>query len=215
MIEQLRDFIFEYAPWLIFLPWLLALSKQGRNTPAVRAIFHYLTAAVITHLLSFALWKLKKNNLPLLHVYTVVEFLLLLRFYFLLLQDFFPRLFFYILGFAFPLLSILDSLFVENIFSFNTYSRSVEALIFIFLSVSWFVKSVSRIGNNESDIRPLHFITSGFLIYFAGSVVLFSFRDIISQFTRRFLMNVWSIHTLLLVILYILISIGLWKHNKK
>jgi hypothetical protein len=213
MLEHIRDIFFEYAPWAVFVPWLLALVRRAMDTPALKVLFYYLTAAVCTHLLSFFMWKLKKNNLPILHVYTVVEYLLLLRFYYLLLKDFLPDAVFFLLAAGFPAFSIIDSLWIENIHSFNTYSRSVEALIFIFLSVCWFVKTVS-----DADSRatlPLNYIAGGLLIYFAGSVVLFSFRDLISQFTRSFLMNVWSLHTLLLFILYIMITISLWKHSKK
>jgi hypothetical protein len=215
MLEQIRDIFFEYAPWAVFIPWLLALLSLQGYTPALKTVFYYLTLAVCTHLLSFILWKLKKNNLPVLHVYTVLEYLVLLRFYYLVLKSFIPGTVFIALVVIFPLFSIADSLFIENIHSFNTYSRSVEALIFIFLSVCWFVKSVSDPETNENTNRPLNHIAGGLLIYFAGSVVLFSFRDLISQFTRSFLMNVWSLHTLLLFLMYILITTGLWKHSRK
>jgi hypothetical protein len=215
MLEQIRDIFFEYAPWAVFIPWLLALIKLQGYTPALKTIFYYLTVAVCTNLLSFIFWKLRKNNLPILHVYTVLEYLILLRFYCLILKGFIPNQVFYVLAFIFPVFSIADSLFIENIRSFNTYSRSVEALIFIFLSVCWFVKTVSDSETNENTNRPLNYIAGGLLIYFAGSVVLFSFRDLISQFTRSFLMNVWSLHTLLLFLMYILITTGLWKHSRK
>jgi hypothetical protein len=215
MFEQIRDFFFEYAPWLIFMPWLLALKNMSTYPPALKTIFHYLTIAVCTHLVSFTLWKMKIPNLYILHIYTLAEYLILLRYYFLLLKGFIPAYVFYFLAIAFPLFAITDSLVIETLHSFNTYSRSVEALVFIFLSVSWFVKAVSDTENNETNKQPLNYIAGGLLIYFAGSIILFSFLDMINEFVFRFMMNVWSIHTFLLVILYILITIGLWKHSKK
>lgn len=213
MFEQFRSFFFEYAPWLILLPWVLALSRQANYPPPLKTIFYYLTIAVVTHVLSFTLWKLKKNNLIILHIYTVAEYLILLRFYYLLLKGYLPINLFWILATAFPIFAISDTLLIEDPLEANTYSRTVEALIFIFLSVCWFVKSVPDISGTNN--RTLHHITAGLLIYFAGSVMLFSFVDDVNRLTRHFRMNVWSIHTLLLVILYILISVGLWKHSKK
>jgi hypothetical protein len=215
MLEQIRDIFFEYAPWAIFVPWIIALVKLRGYSPALKTLFYYLTLAVGTNLLSFILWKMKKNNLPVLHVYTVVEYLVLLRFYYLILKGFLPGNFFLTLAVIFPLFSIADSLFIENIRSFNTYSRSIEALIFIFLSVCWYVKTVSDTESNNNTNRPFNYIAGGLLIHFAGSVVLFSFRDLISQLTRSFLMNVWSLHTLVQFVMYIFITIGLWKHNRK
>lgn len=122
---------------------------------------------------------------------------------------------FYLLATLFPLFCILDSLLIESIFSLNTYSRAVEALILIFLSVCWFVKTVPDTNTDIVVNRPFNYISGSFLIYFAGSVALFSFMDLIEEFTQKFKMNVWSIHSLLLLLLYILITIGLSKHNKK
>jgi hypothetical protein len=215
MFEQLRNLFFEYAPWLIFMPWLLALGKQSNYSPPLKTIFYYLTLAAVTHVLCFTLWKLKKNNLIVLHIYTVAEYLILLRYYHLLLRGYLHSAIFITLAFAFTFFSVADTLLIEDPLEANTYSRTVEALILIFLSVSWFVKSVSEVNANIPNNRSLNYITGGLLIYFAGSVMLFSFVDNVNQLTRPFRMNVWSIHTLLLVILYILISIGLWKHNKK
>jgi hypothetical protein len=215
MFEQFRSLFFEYAPWLILLPWLLALGKQSKYPPTLKTIFHYLTLAIVTQAVSFTLWKLKRNNLLILHIYTVAEYLVLLRFYYFLLKGYLHRNLFVVLAFAFPVFSISDTLLIEDPLEANTYSRTVEALIFIFLSVAWFVKSVSDIGTDYEKNRPLNYITGGLLIYFAGSVMLFSFVDNVNQLIRPFRMNVWSLHTLLLVILYILITIGFWKHSKK
>ncbi len=215
MLQQIRDAFFLYAPWGVFVPWLLALVKLKDYTPALKTIFWYLTLAICTNLLSFILWKMKTNNLPVLHVYTVLEYLVLLRFYYLILKGFMPDKLFLLLAVVFPLFSIADSIFIENIRSFNTYSRSVEALILIFLSVSWFVKTVSETETGVSTNRPLNYIAGGLLIYFAGSVVFFSFMDLIEELTISFLMNVWSLHTLVLFIMYIFITLGLWKHSRK
>ncbi len=213
MLEKIRDLLFEHISWAVLVPWLAALYNRHTLTAPLRVIGLYFTVAVCTQSISFILWKLKINNLPVLHVYTVVEYLLLLWYFSIVLSDFLPRRVFVLLAVCFPLLSVADSLFVEKIYSFNTYSRSTEALILIFLAVCWFVKTVS-VAEMAANM-PLHYVTAGLLIYFAGSVVLFSFRDLISQLNRTFLMNVWSIHTLLLLIFYTLTTIALWKHRKR
>lgn len=114
-MEQIRNIFFEYAPWTVFIPWLLALIKLPVLSPALKALFYYLTAAVVTHILAYITWKLKKNNMPILHIYTVVEYLILLRFYYLLLKDFLPTAVFYILAIAFPLFAAADSFLIQNI----------------------------------------------------------------------------------------------------
>jgi Ca2+/Na+ antiporter len=90
----------------------------------------------------------------------------------------------------------------------------VEALIFIFLCISWFVKTVSAGESARADQIALRYIISGFLIYFTGSVALFSFGSYIDALTVSFRINIWFLHTLLAIVLYLLIAAGLWKQRR-
>jgi hypothetical protein len=140
-----------------------------------------------------------------------LEYLILLRFYHILLKGFIPNLVFYCLALGFSLFALIDSLFIEDLFSYNTYGRSVEALILVFLSMTWFVKIASEDDNSSKSNNGLKYITGGLLIYFSGSVVLFALRESISHLELSFRINVWTIHTLLAVLMYLLITLGLWK----
>lgn len=212
-MDELRDIIFRYAPWIILLPCGIAVYRYKRYPPELKTITVYLLVALVTQILSFLLWYQKKNNLPILHVYTVLEFLILLTFYYRLLKGFLHRVIFIVLAIVFPLFSILNSIFIEHIFTFNSYSRSIEALIFIFLSVSWFVKAVSINPAYTGQYRAFHYIVAGFLIYFSGSLLLFSFGGSIDKLSLPFRLNVWTLNTTLAVLLYSLIAAGLWKQK--
>ncbi|MFN8243272.1 MAG: hypothetical protein U0X40_04375 [Ferruginibacter sp.] len=201
--------------WLLFLPFLIALLQLKRYTRPLRYVFGYLLLSVLTQVISYILWRRKINNLPLLHIYTVLEYLVLLGFYYQLLKDFLPRILFPLLWILFPLFAVTDSLLIENIYGFNTYGRSAEALVFIFLAVSCFVKSASEGDRARLAFRGISQINFGFFLYFAGSLVLFSFRDFITHLAMPLRLNVWTLHSLLLVILYIFITTGQWKFSKK
>ena len=213
-MDSLRDIFFEYSPWILFLPLFLSLKNYRRYPAEFKTITYYLLVAATTQVISFALWKAKKNNLPVLHIYTTAEYLTLLVFYYFILKDFLSAILFYILAVIFPLFAIADSFFIENIHAFNKYSRSIEAVIFIFLAMCWFIKIVSKATSGGSSRNDIKYINSGFLIYFGGSIILFSFRNFITEMALNMRLNIWSIHTLLAVILYVLITIGLWKHQK-
>jgi hypothetical protein len=208
------DILFRYAPWTIVLPVALAVWQFRGHTPEMRVFFYYLLIAFATHLLSYLLWKLKVNNYPVMHVYTVAEYLVLLWFFQLLLNIFLHRQVFITLMIIFPAFSVINSIFIEPVHSFNSYSRSIEALIFIFLSVCWFVKTVSEEDSRPPGNTAYYYIVSGLLVYFSGSLVLFSFGAYIETFTLRFRVNIWLLHTLLLTILYLLLTAGLWKQKK-
>lgn len=176
MIETIKNIVFQYMVWVIFIPFFIAVIDQKRYPRELKSIFYYLIVAVLTQVISFIFYKANENNLPILHVYTIIEYLLLLWFYSIILKAFIPRLFFLVLAFLFPLFALADSFLLEGIYKSNTYSRSVEALIFIFLSVSWFVKIAGRDENTRLSYSGINYINFGFFIYFSGSLVLFAFN---------------------------------------
>jgi len=167
--------------------------------------------AAITQAISFAFWKQSVNNFPILHIYTIAEYFVLLWFYSVLLKNFIPHSVLVVLGIAFPAFSVVNSLYIESIYTFNTYGRSLEALIFIFLSISWFVKIVAEDEKVRQKGMAVNYINSGLLIYFAGSIAMFSYSSFVEQMSEAQRINVWTIHTVLAVQLYILIAVGLWK----
>lgn len=215
MFEQIRSIFFEYSNLVILVPLLIAAVNLKRYALDLKIIFYYLVLATITQALSFAFWKQSVNNFPILHVYTVVEYLLLLWFYSVILKEFLHNKVFIALSIAFPVFSILNSIFIENIFAFNTYGRSLEALIFIFLSISWFVKIVAEDEETRLLGKAINYINGGLLVYFAGSIAMFSYSSYVEQMSEVHRVNVWTIHTVLAVQLYILIAIGLWKAKTK
>lgn len=215
MSEFLRNILFEYPNWIVFLPLLIAVGYYKGYVPEFRYITWYLVVAVITQVLSFTFWKLNKNNYPILHIYTLLEYFILLRFYSQILKDFIPKIIFTILLSAFLLFSMLDSVFIESIFSFNTYSRSIEALILITLSVCWFLRIVSETEEEKTRLKGVNYFIFGFFIYFSSSIILFSYSSYVAKLAINARMNVWTIHTLLVVQLYILITVGLWKAKTK
>lgn len=215
MLETIRDVFFEYAGLILLIPLFLALLNQKKYSRQLKIVLYYLVLATVTQTLSFAFWKANINNYPIVHIYTILEYLILLWFYTLTLKGFIPKTAFAALFIAFPLFSIFDSIFIEDIYTYNTYSRSIEALIFIFLSISWFVKIVAEDEVAREQGIAINYINAGLLIYFAGSITLFAYNSYIEEMKIMLRINVWLIHTVLATQLYILIAIGLWKVKTK
>jgi hypothetical protein len=213
-MEGFIVFFFWYAPWILLVPLSLSWARFRHHTPVMRVVCYFLSFHFISLVLGFILAKLRVNNLPMLHVYSVIEFFLLLWFFQLMLTGFLPKKFFIVLAALFLLLAIVNVVAIEGLFVFNTYVRSVEALLIIFLSVSWFVKTLSDPGTPQASNVPYFLIIGGLLVYFSGSLVLFSFETYITPQILSWRINIWSLHTLLAVVLYLLITAALWKNRK-
>lgn len=214
-METIRNIIFEYANLLVLVPILMWFLVPARYAAVQKIILVFLLLSALTQLVSFIFWKLQKNNLPLLHIYTVFECLILLRLYYSLLGTPGRKILFTIAAIFFSLFALADALYLDGIFEFNIYSRSVEALLIITLCIGWFMKAVSLDDSRKEMFKGINIINSGFLIYFAGAITLFSYSSFISNMTFDVGMNIWTLHTLLAVQLYILIAIGLWKTRTK
>jgi hypothetical protein len=215
MLEGLKNIFFEYAGLILLIPLFLALKNQKKYLLQFKIVLYYLVLSTATQALSFAFWKVSINNYLIVHIYTILEYLVLLWFYSQILKGFIPKIAFAALFIAFPLFSILDSIFIEDIYTYNTYSRSIEALVFIFLSISWFVKIVAEDEVTREQSTAINYINAGLLIYFAGSITLFAYNSYIEEMKIALRTNVWLIHTVLATQLYILIAIGLWKVKAK
>ncbi|WP_343631640.1 hypothetical protein [Fluviicola sp.] len=176
----------------------------------------YLVLSVVTQAVSLLLWKESINNLPLLHVFTVLEFCLLFAWYAVQSKSFLPRIWLFGMPVLFLLFALLDAFVLESLHSFNIYTRSLEAFIFIGCSVHWFIRSItleSKVVTGEQ--QALNYMNAGFFIYFSGSLILFAFSNYINHLGRSLLMNIWTLHSLLLIVLYLFILTGFWKTNRK
>ncbi|MNJ97466.1 hypothetical protein D3C87_152160 [compost metagenome] len=213
---ELKEFLFNYGPWIIIAPFLLSVVRYNRLSKALKIITWYLMLSVITQAGSLFLWTKSINNLPLLHVFTVLEFFLLFAYYSFQSKPLLTRFWFYLILVLFLSFALLDAFVLENLHSFNIYTRSLEAFIFIGCSVHWFIRSLtidSKVILPEQN--ALKYMNAGFFIYFSGSLILFAFSNYINHLGRPLLMNIWTLHTLLLIVLYLFIFTGFCKTSRK
>jgi hypothetical protein len=81
----------------------------------------------------------------------------------------------------------------------------------IILCVTWYIKIVGEPGEERARSTGVNYIVAGFLIYFAGSLLLFSYSSYIQEMALTASRNLWTFHTFLIAQLSILIITGLWK----
>jgi hypothetical protein len=216
MLNTIKIVFFKYSPWIIVIPLFLSIRNYRKDkSEALKPIILYLLLSICTQIISLWLWTNSINNLPVLHVYTVLEFYVLMWFYVIIFSH--PKAKKIILTFTvlFTLFAIADSCFLENIFTFNTLSRSIEALLIIAMALIYFLRALSNESlTNNLNSRSVNYINTGIFIYFSGSIVLFTFSNYINILARPLVLNIWSIHTLLLILFYSIITISLIRHAK-
>lgn len=203
--------IISLASLFILLPVVVALYQYKRLGEAMKTMAWYVFLGGAIQLYSSLLNDQKDNNLWLLHLYTPLEFACIAWFFSTVLKGFFPKKVFLWLAIGFTLLSCLNSAFLQDTKTFNTYARSLEGLLVITMCLFWCYKTLLEMKIQRLEEDPVFWVNTGFLLYFSGNVLLFAFSNYILNINSDLNLYIWAFHALFSILLYFLITIGLWK----
>lgn len=209
MIEISR-FIINTSVFVTFLPLGLSLFWRKNLTGAMFVYFCFsilvATAQIIAHITK----KLHIVNLPVLHVYTVVEFCWITWFYHVAMPTYFTRKLAIGTIIIFALAALLNTLYLQPVTQFNTYARTLASLIVICYALTYFYKLITEVQITNLERDPIFWINTGFLIYFSGGTLLFVFSNFILPFKSSLNIYVWALHAIFSILLYLIQSIGIW-----
>lgn len=193
----------------ILLPATVAVIAFKKQVAPLKTLSFLLFAGIVVEIFARILIHYKQPNLPLLHVYVVVEFILIGWMYQLYLHKLYSRYVIPVIIVAFSLFSIINSVFIQSIFTFNSHARAIENLLIIILALSYFYKMLKELKVRYLEKHPMFWINSGILIYFSGSLFLFIFSNygIIDKSIARL---TWIFHAFLNIFINIFYAIGLW-----
>lgn len=173
----------------------------------------------IIELLSKILWITKTNNMPLLHIYVAGGFYFLLLFYREVLKGFIEKRIMNGILILFMTFTIMNSLFIQDIYSFNSYALTVESLLLIILSILTFMVMMNDIvkRRRESLAKSLSWINSGILIYYSSSLIIFIFAKFFfldlsfKIFSQDFNLQTWMLHAFFADVMYVCFFIAIWN----
>ena len=215
MVQGLENVLFSISAWIVLLPVIVSLLVYRQLDRGMRIIVFLVYFNCFIEILAYVIGHyLGRTNLPLLHVYTPLEFIFLTIFYSRIgARSIGNRTALWMIS-MFVIFSIGNSIWIQNIYTFNTYSRSLEALVFIIVSLLTFRQFLRELNQESLQQDPVFWVNAGFLIYFSGSLFLFILSNYILPMTRSANLHIWAFHSFLSIVLYCLISIGLWKAKK-
>ncbi len=187
-----RDVSFSFGKVFVGLIWLGAIADISMTTLASYGV----------------------NNMPLFHVYTLLEFLLI----FLIYRIYYNKKnlgFVGLLGGGTILYIIINSIFIETIFTFNSYAKMVESAALIFLSMIWFMNVFREMKIEKLSEHPMFYISTGVLLYFSGNFFIFTYYNVVADQDWRLMNEIWNIHSVLNIVFNLLLATALWKMRPK
>lgn len=200
------------VPLSIIIPIIPAVVRYNELSSKLKIISWYLFAGAVTSIVNNVLAYGHVNNMLISHIYTLVEFILLILFYKKIPGEKNKKAYNLLITF-FSVLVVMNAAFLESIFTYNSYTKSIEAIVIMFLSVRYFKQNLDKAGTTAvKGDNYIIYINSGLLVYFAGSFLLFIIQNLTVS-SLSFGLVMWTIHATFLLVLYILIAIALWKYK--
>ena len=176
------------------------LSKE------MRILVFYIALAIIGEIVTAVLAKKGINNLWSIHIFTFVEYF----FYAMVFSYWQKNLMFTkilrrsTLGFFF--LGIVLMLSVEDLSSFNNYTKPIECILLIAISAYTLLEISKEYATLLED--PRFWICIAVLLYVSSTLILFALSNTLIGFPRQILQGVWSIYIVMNMVVYFLFAKG-------
>jgi hypothetical protein len=195
-----------FVPLSILIPISVGILFYKYLKKPEKILFFYLFLSGVSNALLAYLAYSHINNLPVFHIYTILECCFILFYFAELFNSSVISKWLFRVGTGFIFFSILNTVFFQNIFSFNSYSRSLEALLVIVICLYYF-KLQLDLEKQFSEARGFWFVL-GLFIYFSSSLTIFIISNISLSLDKHFLWIMWNIHASLVLMMYLLFAKG-------
>ncbi|WP_436517670.1 hypothetical protein [Ekhidna sp. To15] len=217
MFEAIAKAVIDYSDIAAYIVGVYTIVIYKKLPKEIKYFSWFIFVSFTVQVVASILFHNKENNLPVLHVYTVVGFVCLMVFYNKVFDGLIrPKILWVVAG-LFVTFSIINSIFIQNINTFNSYALSVEAVIIIILSLTTFVFLMNDIVKERrvAIVKSISWINAGLFIYYSSSLLVFYFGNMIISFSQTPLVRyTWFIYALFSIIMYICFFVGLWKRPK-
>lgn len=215
MSKELFQILANISSFMIVIPLLLSGYKFGSLSKVQTRLFYLIVLIFIVEIIANILWRKKINNLPIYHFYAIFEFILILNIYRIVLINTFSKKFFIFLSIGFTIFAVINTIFFQNLYTFNSNVTTLLGIIVIFLALSYFYTLLKEVKYSALETNPMFWINSGFLIYFSSNLLLFFINNNLFKGSTEASYLVWGLHAIVNMVLIIFYIVALWVNPKK
>lgn len=189
-----------------------------RTLPREIKIFSwFLFLSGVVELVSKILWFKSINNLPLLHIYVAGGFFFLVLFYESIVEGFIDKKITRGILIVFLLFTSVNSLFIQPVFTFNSYALTAKSVLIVILSLSTYMVMLNDISMRTRGhiTKSLNWINAGLFAYYTSNLLIFYFGNVIVHFLpKEFSLQTWTLHAFFLFVMNFCFFMGLWYSPK-
>jgi hypothetical protein len=145
----------------------------------------YFYSSALFDLAGLITWHKKVNNLPLFHLFTLIELLFFGWVYKEAFENVLLKKIVAALTVLLGVFTIINSVLLESIWTFNSISATAESVYLIVLSLLLFRQLLLQREVMFLDRHPLFWLNSGVLLYFAGNLFVFMLQHAIAGSAQK------------------------------
>lgn len=195
------------VPCVGLLPIIVGLLRKRYWNEQARILLIYLCLSALFNLI--AKLTAGSNNMPYLHLYTVLEFTILCIYLRSFSKDSRHKLLFNSMIIGFLLLSLWYAFVKDKLFVFNEIPRFLGSLV---VSVTCLYYLLKDLGSTVSNLSRFQFLTlAGLLFYYSTCSVLFGLSGELMKLPKNIATLLWIVHSTLNLLLYILFTIAFYS----
>lgn len=203
----------------IVLVTLYALLSYKKISQPLKSFCWFIFLSGAVEAISKILFYKAINNLPLLHIYVAIGCILLARFYERVLDGYINKNIIRSMTIVFLLFTIVNSIFIQPLTTFNSYALTLESIIIVILTLTTFIVMMDDVvkQRRREMSAGITWINSGLFIYFSSSLVIFQLQFFFDAdrtfkfFSREFNIQAWMLHAFFSMIMYFCFFMGLWR----
>jgi len=212
LLSQYREIDIDFGniALMVLLINIVFLIKSYRKKTDLKWFIIALIQALLIQIFAIILAYKVGNNLPLLHLHTLLEFIFISLFYreILFKKHTSNQWFLFFIGIVSSVI-IANSIFLETLTSYNSNAKALSQTLIIAFAVYYFFSRISTEVSQSNMI--LNQINAAILLYYAGSLFIFGFASFMSENSPLMNSYFWAFNAFLYLIFQILILITTWQ----
>lgn len=187
-----------------FATALVALYLYPRLIYNLQLVCIYVVIASCSEMLALAFANVAKSNIFIYHFYVLLEFFFLSIFFYQEFRRFKKRIPLRIILISGISLIVSNSIFIQSLDTFNSYSATLVSLVILGYCIYYFVLSLE--GSNKNQlVKTLKWIVISIFLYHCVSIVVLLFSNVVMQMDVELQANIWGLRIIILLIIKLIL----------
>ncbi|MFD3001704.1 hypothetical protein ACFS7Z_15130 [Pontibacter toksunensis] len=206
--------IVNIATFSVLIPLLAGLIRFKRGGQVSYILFGYVVVSALVDAGGLITASKGINNNWMSHVFVPLEYLFFSSVYALAVPSERWKKAVYVSFWLFLGFCVLNVFLWEPLDKFNSKARVLESALLIAMVLLYFYSKLKQREEQNFLTEPLFLFSSAILLYFSGTVVIFSFLEALMQESMELARSFMNVMRVLLIMLNVVIAIVLLKDKK-